>query len=131
MGQTLSGINHVWVFLTFDIIVFQKMNVGAHISDGSHIHHHHVLHFGELLLVEPTSQHHLARFKALYWHAQERKKPRYLRPICGFTDSMQILVCFFATTTGFIMLMLRQGDEIKALRMKPNLDGADDDFYLG
>ena len=39
---------------SLNVVVLQQMDVGAHVGDGAHIDHHHVIYLGELLLVEAT-----------------------------------------------------------------------------
>ena len=39
-----------------NVVVLQKAYIGAHLSDGAHIDHHHILHFWEPVLIEPTTE---------------------------------------------------------------------------
>lgn len=39
-----------------DVVVLQEADVGAHLGDGAHVHHHHILHLWEPVLVESTAE---------------------------------------------------------------------------
>lgn len=39
-----------------DVVVLQKADVGAHLSDGPHVHHHDILHLWEPVLVKSTAE---------------------------------------------------------------------------
>lgn len=45
---------------SLDVVVLQQADVSAHLGDGAHVHHHHILHLRETVLVKPTaeSRHH-------------------------------------------------------------------------
>lgn len=45
---------------SLDVVVLQQADVSAHLSDGAYVHHHHILHLRETVLVKPTaeSRHH-------------------------------------------------------------------------
>ena len=42
-----------------DVVVLEKVNVGAHVSNGANIDHDHIIYLRELLFIEPTRQNHL------------------------------------------------------------------------
>lgn len=39
-----------------DVVVLQQADVGPHLGDGAHVHHDHVLHLWEPVLVEATAE---------------------------------------------------------------------------
>lgn len=39
-----------------DVVVLQQTDIRAHLSDGANVHHHHILHLREAMLVEPTAE---------------------------------------------------------------------------
>lgn len=39
-----------------DVVVLQKADVGAHLGDGPHVHHHDILHLWEPVLVKSTAE---------------------------------------------------------------------------
>lgn len=39
-----------------DVVVLQEADVGPHLGDRPHVHHHNVLHFWEPVLVKPTTE---------------------------------------------------------------------------
>lgn len=49
--RQLTQENHA-----FDVVVLQQADIGAHLSDGPHVDHHHVLHLWEPVLVEATAE---------------------------------------------------------------------------
>lgn len=39
-----------------DVVVLQKADIGAHLGDGPHVHHHYILHLWEPVLVKSTAE---------------------------------------------------------------------------
>lgn len=39
----------------FDVVVLQQADIGPHLSNGAHVHHHYIFHLREFVLVEPTA----------------------------------------------------------------------------
>ena len=52
-----------------DVVVLQKADVGAHLSDGPHVHHHNIIHLWEPVLVKSTAEprHHFEDTNGKSW----------------------------------------------------------------
>lgn len=80
--RQLTQENHA-----FDVVVLQQADIGAHLSDGPHVDHHHVLHLWEPVLVEATAE-------PRHRYTDNKKKKTINRMKCS-QSNQSIERCFF------------------------------------
>ena len=74
-----------------NVVVFQQMDVGAHVGDRPHVDHDHVLHFRELLLVEPTRESHLGESRKTIKKSKTGKSKNAGHKIFQFSSASFLL----------------------------------------